>query len=119
MVTTTRLPRRHNCEHHVRSSAISKKSPHTARPSQMKGLTLLELMIAMTLGLVIVAAVGWIYVRTTQTYRLQDSAARLQEGARYAFELISNDLRMAGSAGCSYQTSADVLNTTVWYKNLF
>lgn len=88
---------------------------------RMDGVTLVELMIAMTLGLVIIAAVGWVYLGTTQTYRTQDALSRMQEGARYAFELISNDLRMAGATGCGNDTRVNVVNnlTTNWYANLF
>lgn len=87
----------------------------------MVGVTLVELMIAMTLGLVIIAAVGWVYLGTTQTYRTQDALSRMQEGARYAFELISNDLRMAGATGCGNDSRVNVVNNlpTNWYANLF
>jgi type IV pilus assembly protein PilW len=86
----------------------------------MRGLSLIELMVATTISLVILAAVGWVYQGTSQTYRSHDSLARMQEGARYAFELMSKDLRMAGVAGCPYQTNKNVLATpTDWYKNLF
>lgn len=86
----------------------------------MKGLSLVELMIAMTLGLATIAAVGWVYLGTSKTYRTQDAFARLQEGARYAFEVIGNDLRMTGTTGCSYATSVNVVNgyDTRWYTNL-
>lgn len=84
------------------------------------GLSLIELMIAMALGLITIAAVGYVYLGTSRTYRTEDALARMQEGARYAFEVISNDLRMAGTAGCTYQTSVNVLNnySTTWYENL-
>jgi type IV pilus assembly protein PilW len=77
-------------------------------------------MIAMTLGLVTIAAVGWIYLGTTKTYRTQDSLARLQEGARFAFEIIGSDLRMTGTTGCSYKHATNVVNghTTNWQTNL-
>src|SRR5262245_33194165 len=88
--------------------------------SRMTGLTLVELMIAMTLGLISVAAVGWVYLGTMQTYRTHDAMSRLQEGARHAFELIGKDLRMTGVTGCSYSTTMNVLNTsTNQYRNLF
>jgi type IV pilus assembly protein PilW len=98
---------------------------HTTRRSlarRMAGLSLIELMIAMTLGLATVGAVGWVYVGTSQTFRSQDAIARLQEGARYAFEVISNDLRMTGAAACSYRPpGVNVIPgyTGVWYANLF
>jgi type IV pilus assembly protein PilW len=86
----------------------------------MKGLSLVELMIAMTLGLATVAAVGWVYLGTMQTYRTHDAISRVQEGARHAFELIGKDLRMTGAVGCPYATYAnDMTNSTAWYTNLF
>ena len=86
----------------------------------MKGLSLVELMISLTLGLATVAAVGWVYLGTMQTYRTHDAISRVQEGARHAFELISKDLRMSGTVGCPYTTFTNDLTTpTDWYKNLF
>lgn len=85
------------------------------------GLSLVEMMIAMTLSLATIAAIGWVYLGTSQTYRSQDAIARLQEGARYAFEIISKDLRMAGAAGCSYSTVNNVVTNypNTWFANLF
>jgi type IV pilus assembly protein PilW len=95
-------------------------SARSAMQRRARGFTLVELMIAMTLGLGTVAATGYIYLGTIKTYRAHDSMSRLQEGGRYAFELIGKDLRMAGTTGCPYATSANVVNTnTDWEKNLF
>jgi type IV pilus assembly protein PilW len=87
---------------------------------KMKGVGLIELMISMTIGLVTVGVIGWVYLGSIQTYRTHDAISRLQEGARYAFEIISRDLRMAGVTGCSMDTSSNVINGgTEWYMNLF
>jgi len=87
----------------------------------MKGLSLIELMIAMTLGLATVAAVGWVYLGTMKTYRAHDASSRIQEGARHAFELIGKDLRMTGTVGCPYATQTNVITNygTEWYADLF
>jgi type IV pilus assembly protein PilW len=88
--------------------------------TRMRGLSLIELMIAMTISLIVLAGVGWVYQGTMQTYRSHDALSRLQEGARYAFEIIGRDLRMAGSAGCGYRTTKNVLSDdTAWYKDFF
>lgn len=96
-------------------------SSHFARAVRMAGLSLVELMIAMTLGLATVGAVGYVYLGTSQAYRTQDALSRLQESARYAFEVISNDLRMIGTTGCA--TASDVNAVPgyagIWYANLF
>ncbi len=96
------------------------------KPSLMtsRGFTLIELLVAMSIGLVVVLAVGYVFVGSRQTYRAQDAAARLQEGARYAYEVLSNDIRMAGFTGCNTSNPQNVINVagnndSDWYKNLF
>lgn len=67
---------------------------------RQRGLTLIELMISLTLGLIIVLAVGYVYVNGRQGYRLNDNLARIQENGRIAMEMIGRDVRMAGFIGC-------------------
>lgn len=88
--------------------------------SRQRGLSLVELMIALALSMIIVLAVGEVYVGSRQTYRTQDALSRLQENARYAVETMGYDLRMAGQVGCSFDTTkvANVLNTPA-YGDLF
>lgn len=69
-------------------------------PSRQAGLTLIELMIALGLGLLIVAALGYLFVGNRQAFRLQDNLARVQENGRYAMEAMGQDLRMLGYIGC-------------------
>ncbi|MEJ1964617.1 MAG: prepilin-type N-terminal cleavage/methylation domain-containing protein [Gammaproteobacteria bacterium] len=90
------------------------------RRARLRGFTLVEMMIAMTLSLLVLAAIGWVYMGTMRTYRSHDSLSRMQEGARYAFEVIGKDLRMIGALSCSNANNANALSdTTAWYKNLF
>jgi type IV pilus assembly protein PilW len=60
------------------------------------GMTLLELMISLSLGLLLLTGIGTIYVGSNQTYRVQEQNARLQESGRYALEIIGRSLRQAG-----------------------
>ncbi|OYY93086.1 MAG: hypothetical protein B7Y41_13315 [Hydrogenophilales bacterium 28-61-23] len=62
------------------------------------GVTLLELMIALSLGLLLLAGIGSIFVGSNQTYRVQEQNARIQESGRYALEVIGRSLRQAGYA---------------------
>ena len=64
------------------------------------GLTLVEIMVAITLSLVILAGVIEMFVATKQTYRVEEGLARVQENARYAMNILTKDLRMAGYVGC-------------------
>lgn len=68
---------------------------------QQAGLTLVELMVALSLGLLLVAALGYLFSSNRQTYRTQDAVARIQENGRVAMEFIGRDLRLAGYLGCS------------------
>lgn len=64
------------------------------------GFTLVELMVAITLGLILLAAISTVFVGSKQTYKAQDSLARLQENARFAMQFIVSDMRLAGYYGC-------------------
>lgn len=71
-----------------------------ARNRRQCGLTLIELMISIGLGLVVMAAMGYVYIGSREAYRTQDSMARIQENGRYALDVMGQDLRMAGYIGC-------------------
>jgi type IV pilus assembly protein PilW len=64
-------------------------------------LTLIELMIAMTISLVLMAGVLTIFQSTKVTRNLQDGLANLQESGRYALYLLVRDIRGAGFGGCA------------------
>jgi len=63
---------------------------------QQAGLTIVELMVSMTLGLLLTIAIAQIFLGTRQTYASQDENARMQETARFALQLIERELRMSG-----------------------
>ncbi len=65
-----------------------------------KGLTLIELLIALTLGMGILIALSSVYIAAKQSFRFQDSTGRMQEDASYALELMSREIRMTGFSGC-------------------
>jgi len=60
------------------------------------GLSLIELMVAMTLGLMISVSLGYIMMGSQTTYRTQDASARVQDTGRFALDFIGRNLRMAG-----------------------
>ena len=65
-----------------------------------KGFSLTELMVAMTIGLLILAAVATLFVNSGKTYHNQDRLARVQENGRFAMYYLLRDLRMTSYAGC-------------------
>lgn len=64
------------------------------------GLTLVELMVATTLSLVLLAGVLLVFTSNKATYRLQNGLGTLQENGRYALRQITADLQLAGFGGC-------------------
>lgn len=94
------------------------RPPHLGMRTQ-GGVSLVEIMVALVLSLILMAGVGQIYLGSNQTYRLQDGQSRLQENARYALEMLSRDIRRAGSLAC--QSTGAFIPTTQqaadWKKN--
>ena len=73
------------------------------------GLTLVELMVAILLSMLLAAGIIQIYLGNKQTYTFQEAMSRNQENGRYAIEILSRDLRMAGFTGC--QVTDRIANT--------
>ncbi len=80
-----------------------------------RGFTLIELMISLTLGLLVLAAISTILVNTGKANREQMALARMQENGRFALSRISADLRMAGAQYCS-SFSTEVGSVTQGHK---
>lgn len=77
-----------------------------------KGLGLIELMVAMVLGLVVVLGVTQIFISAKNTYQSQNAAAVMQEDARYLFSRMIQDIRMVGMFGCIDPSNASFVDTT-------
>jgi type IV pilus assembly protein PilW len=63
---------------------------------QQRGVTLIELLVSMMLGVFVVAGAIQIFVGSKQTYRIQEAVSQLQENGRFALDLFQQSLRMAG-----------------------
>lgn len=75
---------------------LTARTPRTLH--RQAGLTLLEILISITLGLLLLFGIGTIFVGSNQTYRVQEENARIQEAGRYALEVIGRNIRQAGYA---------------------
>ena len=75
------------------------------------GATLIELMIALAVGLVLLFGLSQIYLSSKQAYRLMDAQSVLMESGRYALDALSNELRLAGQQGCSRNAPLTVIAT--------
>lgn len=68
------------------------------RPLQ-RGVSLIELLVALTIGSLLIIGAVTVYMQSRTTYRTNETAARLQEVARYALDTIEPDVRLAGFWG--------------------
>jgi len=85
-----------------------------------RGLTLVELLIS--IGLVVVGALVALYLSTARSYRQLEALGQLQSNARYVFEIMGYDIRMAGNMTCQIPNQANPSNfinnyATQWWSN--
>lgn len=60
-----------------------------------RGMTLIELTVAMAIGLFLIGGALYVYSQSKNSYRASDSLARLQESARFAMDTLEPDIRLA------------------------
>ncbi|MBT8102528.1 MAG: PilW family protein [Gammaproteobacteria bacterium] len=83
---------------------------HIKNPRKESGMTLVEVMIAMLLGVFLVGGVLQVFASSRQTYRVHEATSRMQESGRMALEVLSRDIRMADYWGCATDPSKFVNN---------
>lgn len=81
-------------------------------PKRQVGLSLVELMIAITLSLLLIAGVLQIFLSSKQTYATNNALSRVQESGRFAMDFLTYDIRNAGYKGQCLGEPNNMLNTT-------
>ena len=66
------------------------------KPYQQGGFSIIELMIAITLGLLVMAGMSAVFVNSSQARSEIERNNRQIESGRYAMSILSDDLHMAG-----------------------
>ncbi len=69
------------------------------------GFTLVELLIAMTIGLIILAALSSTFLIQRKTYDVQEQIVEMVQTARAAMDMMTREIRMAGynPAGSTFE----------------
>lgn len=70
------------------------------------GMTLIELMVALGIGSFLMIGAMTVFMQSRTTFRVNESIARLQENARYVFNVIEPDIRMGNFWGLRTRTYA-------------
>ncbi len=75
-----------------------KRSPRRITPQQFRqrGLSLIELLVGLTIGLVILAAIGTVYVTASGLMRQREDQTQLNDPARVVMQILRQDLMQAG-----------------------
>jgi len=71
------------------------------KKSRQNGFSLVEMMVAMVIGLMMIAGVVTVFSGGVRSSNFNTAMSNLQTGARYALDTIAVDVRMAGYQGCS------------------
>jgi type IV pilus assembly protein PilW len=100
----------------------SQLSSEFTRPKQQRGLSLVELLVALALGLFLMGGVISIFVSNQENFKSNEGLARIQENARFSFEQLSREVREAGTTPCGVRTVLSVIRTptpaiTPWWAD--
>jgi prepilin-type N-terminal cleavage/methylation domain-containing protein len=83
-----------------------------------RGLTLLELLVALVLSALIIAAIYRIFLGQHKTYAVQEQVVEMRQNARAAISNMMREMRMAGFGGVSELLPIKIGTETDPYKDL-
>jgi type IV pilus assembly protein PilW len=72
-----------------------------------RGFTLIELMVAVTIGLLLTVAIAQLFIGSRRSYATSDDLSRMQENMRYAHDVLSRTIRMSGYMSAPTRFSVD------------
>jgi type IV pilus assembly protein PilW len=76
------------------------------KQNKQAGLSLIELMVAITIGAMLLAGAISLLVNNKRIYRNQNEMGRMQENSRFSMDKLITDIRTAGYKGCSHDQDA-------------
>ncbi|QDL54236.1 prepilin-type N-terminal cleavage/methylation domain-containing protein [Rhodoferax aquaticus] len=88
-----------------------------------RGFTLVELLVALVLGLILVSGILSVLSTNKQSFQVTENIARIQENARVAFDVLSRDLKEAGETPCGSKLVANLVrlrpspSTIPWWSD--
>lgn len=85
--------------------------PHYALPRRARGLSLIELMIGLTIGMFILAGMTALFASSSQSRHELEKAARQIENGRFAIEMLREEIELAGFYGDYFPISSTLWTT--------
>lgn len=90
---------------------MNRAQTFSVSPGAQRGMTLVEIMVAITISLILLAGIIQVFLASKTTYRMQDGLSRVQENGRYAMHFIGQRAREAGFLACSTGQVGSLTNT--------
>jgi len=93
--------------------------------TKQRGLTLIELLVALIICATVIAAIYRVFIAQSKAYVFQDQVVEIQQNIRTAMELMVRDIRMAGFDYDNSTSGVTIPNIpynvagnsiTVWYE---
>ncbi|MCG2573904.1 PilW family protein [Acinetobacter sp. ME22] len=81
-----------------------------------QGLTLIELMVSLILGLIIIAAATMLFIAGQKSFALQQGAADIQDNANFALNYITKDVRLANLGNSTASMTSSLANGGIVFK---
>jgi type IV pilus assembly protein PilW len=69
------------------------------------GLTMLEIVVALAVGLILLIGIIQLLINTNQAFRVQNALQRVQENGQFAIQYLAQDIRNTDFWGCLEDTS--------------
>ncbi len=79
----------------------------TGFPGRAAGFSLIELLIAMAIGLVVLGAMYSVFTIQNKTFGSQEQYVEMQQNVRAAMDMISREIRMAGYDPAGVNSDSD------------
>jgi type IV pilus assembly protein PilW len=79
-------------------------------PRRAVGFSLVELLVAMTIGLVVLGGLYGVFTIQNKTFSKQELIVEMQQNARAAMDMMSREIRMAGYDPCNMNSDSNQAN---------
>jgi type IV pilus assembly protein PilW len=79
-----------------------------SRRTESRGVTLIELMIAVTISLLLVVVIAQLFLGSRQTFATTDDVSRMQDNIRYTQQLLTRTIHLAGYKSQANSVTANV-----------
>jgi type IV pilus assembly protein PilW len=74
------------------------------------GFTVVELMVAATISLILLAGLLQVFLGNKESYKLQEASSNVQENGRFGMQFLVKDIRMVGFMGCTNTNTVNLVN---------